>query len=249
MAKAKRVRWECPNGLHPAVLGSTRPLADATVRFCLSCSEETGRLVKRVAPALEAKRDRAVARSRAKQSTKRERDREAERRSRVVCCVEPDGSTGEVDVQRTLERMVRLPALKAALRDDGRMWLAARAVEFTLHHGTGAGCSGRAWSGRRVHFTVGRGCPRAQVEELILHELTHYLLPSGVHHGQRFRSTLMAAAREWFPGVRPQWVASAARDARGRAAAVYAMDARIWRQAWRLADGADGNYPDWDEGD
>lgn len=247
MAKPRRVRWECPNGLHPAVLGSTRPLAEATVRFCLSCSEAEGKLVRRVAPALERKRERAVAKTSVERQSRRERERTAARRKRFASCLEPDGSSGEVDVRRTLERMVRLPTLQAALRDDGRTWLAARDVEFTLHHGSRAGCGGRAWPGSRVHFTVGPGCPRAQVEELILHELAHYLLPSGVHHGQRFRSTLMAAAREWFPGVRPRWVASAPRDARGRAAAVYAMDARIWREAWRLADGVEGDYPDWDE--
>lgn len=238
MAKARRVRWECPSAKHPAVLASTRPLADATARFCLPCSEETGRLVKRVAPALEAKRERAAAKTKVKQQSKRERERAAARRKRFAPCLEPDGSAGEVDVKRTLERMMRLPAVKAALRDDRALWLADREIEFELRHHTSPGCGGRAWSRALIQLGVGPGCPRQQVEELILHELCHYVLPRSVAHGQRFRSLLMAAAREWFPGVRPVW--------EGR---VYRMDAKIWRDAWRLADGCAGEFADHDEDD
>lgn len=231
MAKAKRVRWECPNGRHPAVLASTRPLADATARFCLPCSDASGRLVKRVAPALEVKRERAAAKTKMKQQTKRERERAAARRKRFAPCVEPDGSAGEVDVKRTIERMMRLPAIVAAMRDDRSTWLAHEEVEFELRHHTRPGCSGRAWARGLIQLGVGPGCPRQQVEELILHELCHYVLREGVRHGQRFRSLLMWAAREWFPGVRPVWGGN-----------VYAMCESIWREAWRLADGVDGDY-------
>lgn len=52
---SQRTRWVCPNGC-PAKLGSTRPRKDDVVRYCLVCSERTGKLVPRSAPALERQR-------------------------------------------------------------------------------------------------------------------------------------------------------------------------------------------------
>lgn len=52
--KIRRFRWACPtvNSGHPAVLGSSRPHREDIVRYCLACSEATGRLVLRTAPVL-----------------------------------------------------------------------------------------------------------------------------------------------------------------------------------------------------
>lgn len=72
--RTKRVRWECPNGEHAGVLGSTRPPKDSIVRYCLPCSEATGRLVERVAPALERKRAAKTAARKTRAQKKQARD-------------------------------------------------------------------------------------------------------------------------------------------------------------------------------
>lgn len=114
MAKAKRIRWDCPNGLHAGVLGSTRPPADATVRFCLLCSEESGRLVPRVAPALERKR--TVRRER--QSSKAQREREAaaaaREAARHVTVTTRGGELVQLDAVALLEEAWRTEELRAA---------------------------------------------------------------------------------------------------------------------------------------
>lgn len=42
----KKVRWECPNG-HPPKTSGARVALDDVRRYCLTCSEQTGVLVKR----------------------------------------------------------------------------------------------------------------------------------------------------------------------------------------------------------
>jgi hypothetical protein len=60
-----RVRWACPNGC-AGVIGPSRPRRDDCCRYCLACSAEKGRLVLRVAPALEAARTARVERAKAR---------------------------------------------------------------------------------------------------------------------------------------------------------------------------------------
>ena len=53
----KQTRWKCPiceNGL----LAPQRPRLDDVRRYCLPCSAKSGKLVERIAPALEAQRTR-----------------------------------------------------------------------------------------------------------------------------------------------------------------------------------------------
>lgn len=60
-------RWVCPTPdcAEPAKLAPERARADDTRTYCLPCSEKTGRLVRRVAPVVEAKRaDARAARER-----------------------------------------------------------------------------------------------------------------------------------------------------------------------------------------
>lgn len=65
-------RWQCPNGEHPAVNAPEKGMRlDDIRRFCLSCSEETGRLVKRVCVAAEKARARRQEKTKKKQAKKR----------------------------------------------------------------------------------------------------------------------------------------------------------------------------------
>lgn len=70
---AKMVRWKCED-CGSGCLAPSKPRLDDTRRYCLPCSEATGRLVKRTAPTLERRRatkqvtrKRAVERKRATQ--------------------------------------------------------------------------------------------------------------------------------------------------------------------------------------
>lgn len=70
----KMMRSICPNDTsHEGKLAPSRPRKDDIRRYCLVCSEKTGRLVERVAPRLEAKREKARVRSLMKATTKRAR--------------------------------------------------------------------------------------------------------------------------------------------------------------------------------
>lgn len=60
MSAVKNARWVCPV-CNTGCLAPTRPRADDTRRYCLRCSEKSGRLVRRIAPALEKAREQRVA--------------------------------------------------------------------------------------------------------------------------------------------------------------------------------------------
>lgn len=68
----KQVRWKCESCGH-GLLAPSKPRRDDVRRYCLPCSAETGRLVERVAPALEKKRAASKETSKAKQAAKRKR--------------------------------------------------------------------------------------------------------------------------------------------------------------------------------
>lgn len=70
-------RWVCPE-CGKGKNGPQRPRLDNVIRYCLPCSENSGVLVKRSAPALEKKRAAAYTRSREKAATKRQKQRASE---------------------------------------------------------------------------------------------------------------------------------------------------------------------------
>lgn len=209
MAKPRRVRWECPNGLHPAVLGSTRPLAEATVRFCLPCSEAEGKLVRRVAPALERKR---VARQRQSAAAASVKARRAA--LRVTLLDFGDGDEGvEVDAGELLKRAWASETLKAARRDAG--WHPRRAAPaLRIRRGTRAERASHAGTERgrqrdtlgahaktldfEIVMTVGPGCGREWFEAILVHEAAHMAVKSGEAHGRTWRSTYIRAMRELY---------------------------------------------------
>jgi hypothetical protein len=70
MEGKKQARWICPtcgNGR----LAPTRPRRDDVRRYCLPCSEESGRLVERIAPALERQREKKSTKKKAARKRKR----------------------------------------------------------------------------------------------------------------------------------------------------------------------------------
>jgi hypothetical protein len=203
----KRVRWECPNGLHPGVLSSSRPPLDSIARYCLPCSEVAGRLVKRSAPALERQRASraAAAASRRVSATVAARAREEARWT-------VETSDGEsINVRDLMDAMFRGSIeLQDRARESGRN--ARWRPEVNLRRGSKAHVSGRCTSYGEITITVGAGADSHEVREVLLHEIVHAatvaLVPrtrgrrANSHgrewHGSLYRTALCRAARELF---------------------------------------------------
>jgi|APGre2960657404_1045060.scaffolds.fasta_scaffold76736_2 hypothetical protein len=68
----KQVRWKCEK-CDDGLLAPTRPRKNDVRRYCLPCSAKSGKLVDRVAPSLEKKREKRTAIVQQKQKAKRVR--------------------------------------------------------------------------------------------------------------------------------------------------------------------------------
>ena len=201
MAKPTRIRWECPNGLHPGVLGSSRPPLDSIVRYCLPCSQAEGKLIRRTAPALERKRAKGRERSAALTQRKRDRQRQA-KADAVSALVYVNGVETKVRIDKMLEQVWRLPTRVAECPKEP-------VPEITVRRGTDGDASGRCHYDWRIVVTIGK-CDLARAEALIIHEAAHQIawgsgrMPrlSGPkrkldHHGRLFRSINRALVTEW----------------------------------------------------
>jgi len=178
--KKSRVRWECPNELHPGVLGSTRPRKDDVMRFCLPCSADTGRLVERVAPSLERKRAAKTAQARAKAQTKRDRDVAKKQQYPYV-------------LDEIFKRVKKLSCWRREVKSAQMEWTYVKTQSYASGHA----------SYQRIRVRVGTVVGNAI--EVIVHELTHvafYRRYGDVigtqkdHHDERFHAMLRAASRE-----------------------------------------------------
>ncbi len=194
-------RWVCPR----CKKGKIAPNSPATLdvrRWCLPCSEETGRLVERTCPA----RDRENARRAASRSaTSRRRREAAERRDR------DRHSFDGLDVRVETRRLLRLKAWNGHF--TGRTPPNVEVVRSRT-----PGTSGKAfpWGNSiRLIFEAGndRGTEapettrrkRSELRALIAHELAHLVAriprPRGgsgrrAWHGQRWRELFRAAVAE-----------------------------------------------------
>lgn len=199
-AKPKRIRWECPAGEHPAVLGSRRPRAEAIVRFCLPCSQAAGHLVRRVAPALERERAAAAAKASAKRTAATERTKAAAA-ARLTVTLD-DGDQARVD--ELLAGLCKLDVVRTARSASGKEAWGWPDLKLVRRARYAEGVGGAAWPTEyRMTINVGRPGPtsRERLEEVVLHKLVHCVLPERENHGDLFRFTLRKAAREWWPGI------------------------------------------------
>jgi len=69
---SKQVRWKCAICNH-GLLAPTKPRKNYVRRYCLPCSSKSGKLVERVAPSLEKKREQRIDAVREQNKIKRER--------------------------------------------------------------------------------------------------------------------------------------------------------------------------------
>lgn len=173
MGASKLRKWHCPRCGNWRRAPS-RPRRDDSRRYCLTCSGETGRLVERTCPSLEAERDRREeARKTAKvRRSEWERSRFEERH--IV-----DG----MDVREELARLCALPFVRSHGCPPIEMKVTwSRTKLYVTGHARPGTC--------RIHLGLYDGCPRHEAEALIAHELAHVILPGDVGHGERWRRTL-----------------------------------------------------------
>lgn len=167
-------RWACPNGC-AGVLAPDKPRADDVRRYCLKCSEKSGRLVKRTCPALDRKRAASKEKSTAKAKAKRAKEREA-RLYRGV------------DIEREAKRLWNLPAMREA--HGGRR---VPKIEWRRRNARRAYSTGHAW-GYRVTMTLGGDA--AEAVSVLLHELAHCAIGCEEGHSDRWAALFLNAARQ-----------------------------------------------------
>lgn len=187
-------RWECPNAKHPAVLAPTKPRKDDVRRFCLPCSEASGRLAPRVARSLEAKRTAAVERRRA-----RVKKGYAVDRAKTEAYYTVDG----VNMLDELFIIWRLPVVKEWLVRRHCVSVSHRRFAPSLHirrqrairRLLGWACYGR----HLIRLMVTPTSTATQVIGTLLHEVVHIALGKipGAPHGHTFKATLRTLTDEY----------------------------------------------------
>lgn len=168
----KMVRWKCDT-CGSGCLAPSRPRMDDARRYCLPCTEATGRLVKRVAPTLERKRaartearkasdKRKRATVQAKKQTKKRIEQLAKRTTEGIL-IAPEAKR----LWRLLEpyhKGAPLPAVHVSTRGmyeaDGRLYRPAGGYAGLAYFGEGriwlkAGCEWGTLAHELVHMAVG----------------------------------------------------------------------------------------------
>lgn len=194
MAAARRVRWECPAGKHPAVLGPTKPRRDNIVRYCLPCSQATGKLTERVAPTVERRREAAAERAAAKRKAKATRDKAREDAYYTVA--------GE-DLRVLYKRLARHVGEhgKLARRRMPRLVITRRRSVPSSRYGAASPYEWTIW------ISDYPGIDRADVTETLLHEMVHLYVGGDPNdkrrwHGKQFHRTFREAFSSAFPHAR-----------------------------------------------
>lgn len=196
-ATTKRVRWECPTGKHPGVLASTRPTKDSIVRYCLSCSVETGKLALRIAPALERKR--SVAAESAATKAKAQRARAAAAKAKKKAAENDRHMVGGVDLRVEYQKLLKLRVFGGK---TGK--LVRNTPDFVISRRTQYPSSqlGYAqqigWGQHKITVATYPGQTLADARETLVHELVHVYV--GLEHGHDavFRETMTKAFKEAY---------------------------------------------------
>lgn len=183
-------RWECPR-CEGGKIAPERPRKDDVRRYCLPCSEETGKLVERFCPALERERRERKERRKRKRKRKRERKRRKEKERWTVA---------GLDCREVLKEIMSIPVVKEHLAERN----AEPFIKPLRRSKAKGGSTGRCYyADFRIALTFGWKADKASVYSLILHEVCHAGAYSPrkrgerhTHHGTGFKSLLRAAVRE-----------------------------------------------------
>ncbi len=191
-----RVLWTCPNGKHPGEIGRRRPRRDALIRFCLECSIETGKLVRRIVPSLEAAKERRAQSALTRESKSRLRREEREKAHFTSHGLDLREELKRVTQGRTGALGTALPTLR--LRRASRM---PRRLGFFRPRDN------------VIQVTLYPGISKEDLLETLTHEAAHWVagydqLLGGRRyewHGVRWKTTFRAMCEEHL-GVRPSLV-------------------------------------------
>lgn len=231
-------RWVCPD-CGKGVNAPDRPRTDDIRRFCLPCSEKTGRLVKRTCPTLDRERSAKSEKAAAKRSAAAKRERAKARAEREKAAAKRAREQERAEAAARASREYRGVNLDV---EAERIWNTPSLVEY--HRGSRLPTldfrrrrqgytSGRAWPWRIV-MTLGG--PVDEVLWVLAHELAHSAVDRRGRHGhdEVWAAAYAGAARdrwgaEHFTGIRPH---------RG-----YAVDGYVSRgiRAAREAEAADAH--------
>ena len=170
-------KWLCPT-CGSVKIASSRPRRDDIRRYCVSCSESTGRLVARTCPILDAKRERRAAERKDRTIEQRDRERQLKARTYTV-----DG----IDVR---DEFKRLTAIARDIAKERREFMPTPTL-IVRRSATSDGTSGHVRYGdQRIVITIGKTCDRAEAVEVLAHEVAHLICPTSEHHGQKFHAAL-----------------------------------------------------------
>lgn len=179
------MRWVC--ALCGSVkLGPARLRHVDVRRYCMSCSEKTGKLVQRSCPVLDKRR---AARTSAK----------AARAKQAHAAAREQFMHRGVDLVAALWNFWRLPSVREIReRNWGRE---SGPATLVVRRGV-RGAYGRAWIQlRQIDLRVWPNMPVSQVLATLLHEVVHLALPIGMHHKAPFWSLYAVALTEAWPGL------------------------------------------------
>jgi hypothetical protein len=190
VSRARRVRWACPNGC-AAVLGPTKPRRDDVSRYCLPCSQREGKLVPRVAPALEAERDRRELSREDAEKKAKARDEERSRAAHTIA---------GLDVREEIRKLWNSSVAREFRRPR------AKPPSVKVRRAMSKPVSRYAWASVARHaigITDYPGIDAADVKELLAHEVAHILNGEGRGHETRWKAIFRRLAFEVY-GVRPR---------------------------------------------
>ena len=192
----KQVRWKCAICDH-GLLAPTKPRKNDVRRYCLPCSSKSGKLVERVAPSLEKKREQRSAVVREQNKMKRER---------TAIKLQPlkERQKREAQRQRIFEK------------EADRIWAlffptgtTRKRPPIKLVYSHGGGVSG-LWNGCEVLVRIPRwSVGGATAWETLAHELCHAVVgyrhdDREGYHGRTFYTTLKPVIEKRW-GVRMDW--------------------------------------------
>lgn len=189
-----KTRWSCTKSeTCPAVLGPTKPRKDDVCRFCLPCSAKAGKLVPRIAPALEAKREKRAEKMKAKKLAKH-----AKTLAEEAAYYNVHG----VDLREELERLWNLPVAREYRKKLGHLGKRLPELVVRTRSTSRVRRYGVAYSFRH-QILINRipGLDGFNVRETLAHEVAHILSP-GKGHGVAWKTCFRLLCEQAFD-VRP----------------------------------------------
>lgn len=181
-------RWVC----RICGRGKTAPermTKDDVRRWCLGCSEETGRLVERACPAVEKKRAAQRERTAARRDKRTKRNRALRREAETYA-----GVHIPTLVEQLRRTFVRLGFGRMRRKPQVSVRRSRERGPHAVGHAT--------YAHHRITMTISPATDRAEVCQLVAHEMAHLAAGLDPHdpkgwnaHGDQFNRALTAVAK------------------------------------------------------